>query len=104
MVPINHSRNAVKIRVDRPVSPAPTQPQGLAPQRLALTLALVIFASAGWSIARLFLPARFMALASFCAAWIALYPATRFAGGTTWGYWAGGAVIVLTWLLTLFAR
>jgi hypothetical protein len=73
--------------------------------RAAITLGSAIVAALAWSAARLALPDRFAGLGSLCAAWIALYPAARFyAGGPAWGHWAGGAMVIIAWLLTLWFR
>jgi hypothetical protein len=73
--------------------------------RTAITLGSAILAAFAWLAARLLLPERFAGIASFCAAWIALYPAARFyAGASAWGHWAGGAIVIVAWLVTLFLR
>jgi hypothetical protein len=72
---------------------------------VAVTLGSAILAALAWSGARLLLPERFAGVASFCAAWIALYPAARFyADAPAWGHWAGGAMVIVAWLLTLWFR
>ena len=73
--------------------------------RAAITIGTAILAAAAWLVARLLLPERFAGVASFCAAWIALYPAARFyARGPAWAHWGGGALVILVWLLTLWLR
>jgi hypothetical protein len=85
--------------------PSVSQPGSVTGPRVGVTVASAVCAGVGWSIARLFVPERFIGLVAFCAVWIALYPAARsYAGGRAVGHWLGGAVVVLVWLLTLFIR
>ena len=64
-----------------------------------------VLAAAAWLAARLLLPERFAGIGSFVAAWIALYPAAHIrTGGPAWSHWAGGAFVLLLWLLIVATR
>lgn len=81
------------------------EPRSLTPSRVAITLGAGILAGGVWLVAQLFLPERFAGVAWFCAAWIALYPAAHFyTRAPAWSHLAGGAVVILMWLLTLLIR
>jgi hypothetical protein len=79
--------------------------------RIAVIAAGTVAAGGAWLVTR-WLAARFMwpaglaGIAAFCAAWIGLYPLARVNRAVPgWAHWARGAfVLVVFWLLTLFAR
>jgi putative Mn2+ efflux pump MntP len=73
--------------------------------RVTVMLIAAIAAAVSWLFAQLFLPSRFTGVASFCAAWIALYPAAHFNGRqSAWSHCAGGAMVIFIWLLILLVR
>jgi hypothetical protein len=65
-----------------------------------------IAASASWLAARLIFPPNLAGVASFCAAWITLYPVARLNRDVpAWAHWAqGGIILIAFWLLTRFSR
>jgi hypothetical protein len=66
---------------------------------LLVTVVAGLAAAMCWLIARLLFPPRFAGVASFVAAWVALYPAARLNGRAPgWSHWAGGAMVILLWL------
>jgi hypothetical protein len=80
-------------------------PRSITAARVAITLGTGVLAAGAWLVARLFLPERFDGVASFSAAWIALYPAAHFVtGGPAWSHVVGGAVVILFWVLIVTMR